>query len=304
MNGTKKFYCFWIRFIVYAATLVLVTSCQNQVDSSTKVSTKVAQEENTNELLEEALRDVSLDDSLDGRLGSFVDPSWGQDKTPVTIDWYVTYEWFKKSYNPEINLGDMKLLEHTGISINLITGSMDELNTMIANGQIPDIITTGTRNITISDMETNGMLYPLNELIDQYSKEANIPQSMIDWYTAEDGNWYKMVSFFSSDERVSEAYGGHEVTHNGNWYREDILEEIDMTVDDMSTKEGFIEALLKVKEAEITYNDELVTPFVLDVWYGAVVVRFAEQFGVDYEDEDGNLVNVYRTPEYLESLLF
>lgn len=306
MNRGCNNYSIGLRLMVFLVLILVISGCVDEAGSQAEQGADVILQvqEVKDDLLDEAMRDVSPDDSLDGRIERFENPSWAQDKTPVTLDWYVTYEWFKKSYEPKINLGDMKLLEHTGISINLMTGSVDELNTMIANGELPDIITSSRKSISINEMESKGMLYPLDELIDQYAPEADVPKSMIDWYRASDGQWYRFVSFFSSEERVNDTYGGHSTSHNGNWVREDILEDIGMSVEDISTKKGFMEALLKVKEEQITYNGELVTPFVLDVWYGAVAVRFAEQFGVDYEDEEGNFVNIYRTPEYLEALLY
>lgn len=290
--------------ILLFAVVLLLSSC-NIDDQIELIETKESSDNlELTMMLEEIGRSVSPDGSLDGSLDNIEDPSWGRDKTPITLDWYVAYDWFSKDFNPEVNLGDLKLLENTGIKLNVITGSVDELNTMIGRGELPDLITYDANNVIFTEMENRDILYPLNQLIDAHATDTDVPKSMIDWYLADDGNWYRFVSFFSSDERVNEEYGGFRVTHNGNWVRTDLLDEIGMTMADLETKEGFMAALMKIKDDGITYKGQTVTPFLFDIWYGSVVTRFAEQFGADHEDEEGNYVNVQRSPEYLEALLF
>lgn len=284
------------------------SACKKAVDDSIDGSNAVEKEKDAliqgEKDLSGALRKVSPDDSLEGSLDRLDHPSWAQDKTPVTLDWFVGYDWFEKTFDPKINWGDYKLVANTGISLNIITGSLEDLNNLIANDNYPDIITYDVDSAIINRLENEGQFYPLDDLKEQFAPDMDVMESMIDWYGAEDGHWYRFASFFSGEERVNEEYGGFLASHNSNWVRGDILEEIGMSVEDLQTKEGFMEALLRVKEQNIQYKGHTVTPFMFEVWYEAVVTRFAEQFGADYEDSAGNYVNIIRQEEYVEALLY
>ena len=166
------------------------------------------------------------------------------------------------------------------------------------------MITYNASDGVMKQLEDSGMLYPLDELKSKYAPEMDVLESMMSWFRNKDGHWYRFASYFVGPERANPEFGGYFNSHNGNWVREDILEQINMTKNDMHTKEGFMKALEAVKEQKIEYNGKAVTPFMLDYWFDATVERFAEQFGVDLEDKEGNFVNVMRTEEYLESLLF
>lgn len=291
--------------MVFAFVLLvgLCTGCKNN-DLGESDITYTVQEQKNRPILSGPLRTVSLDGSLDGSLDRIESPSWSKDLTPVVLDWFIAYDWFDKTFDPDNNWGDKKLLTHTGITLHVRCGSVEELNTIIASGSLPDLITYDVNSSIINKLEKDNMLYPLDELMEQYAPDMDVMPSMMEWYQADDGHWYRFVSFFIGTERINKAYGGHYRSFNGNWAREDILKQIGMTKEDMYTKEGFISVLEKVRDLDIHYNGNPVTPFMLDVWHDAVVERFAEQFGADLEDENGNWVNIMKTPEYLEALLF
>lgn len=226
-------------------------------------------------------------------------PSWKTDTSPYTIDWFVSYDWYSKKFNPDTNLTDKKILTDTGITLNITTGDFDKLNMMIATGDLPDVITTDATASQRLLLENGGMLLDLNELSAKYAPDLNVPQSMKDWYTAEDGNWYAITSFYYGPERTSKEFGGYYETHNKNFVRTDLLEQTGYTLEDMKTKEGFLNACRAIKEKGITYNGMSVTPFM-----GADAYYLGQQFGMDLEDKEGNLLNPIRQPEYLEALLF
>ncbi len=241
------------------------------------------------ELTEENFQEVSLEDGN----------SWETDTTPITIEWFVCYDWFGKTFSPDTNLADAKILEDTGITIEFTSGDLDKLNLLITTGDLPDVITmdiTASQRLTLED---NGLLYPLDELSEKYAPDLNVPESMAEWYQNDDGHWYTLASYFTSDERCNSEFGGYRVTHNHNFVRTDLLEQIGGSMEDLQTKEGFLNTLRKVKEANLTYDGQTVTPFV-----GHYTPYLAQQFGMCLEDEDGNLVNEKRTPEFLEALLF
>jgi len=241
----------------------------------------------------------------DGSTGSRVvaatadNPSWSQDKTPYTLTWFVAYDWYGKTWNPKQNLGDKYLLERTGITLEITVGNYDKLNMLIVTHGLPDMVTFDAVASQRKLLENGGVLLDLEELAAKYAPDLNVPQSMKNWYRADDGKWYGVASYYSGPERGNPEYGGFQVTHNLNYARQDILEQIGMTLDDLKTKSGFINALRAVRDKNIRYNGRTVVPFV-----GAYPDALAAQFGADLEDPEGNMVNIRRTPEYLEALLY
>lgn len=226
-------------------------------------------------------------------------PSWKRDTTPITVDWFVAYDWYGKVFDPENNLADKALLEETGITLNILTGDGEKLSVLIATEELPDIVTCDAVATQRLQMENAGMVLDLEELSEKYAPDLNVPQSQRDWYRNEDGKWYSLISYFYATERTNEEFGGFYVTHNSNFVRTDILEQIGMTMDDLRTKEGFYQALKAVKDKGIKYNGMDVIPLT-----GVYPDHMAEQFGVQLEDEEGNLLDIRLQPEYLEALKY
>jgi putative aldouronate transport system substrate-binding protein len=226
-------------------------------------------------------------------------PSWRQDKTPYTLKWFVAYDWYGKTFNPKVNLGDRHILEETGISLEIDSGNYEKLNLLISTGDLPDLVTFDAVSSQRTLLEDGGVLYDLEELSAKYAPDLNVPQSMKDWYRAKDGKWYTIASYYYGPERTSAEFGGYYATHNLNYARQDILDQTGMRLENMKTKAGFLNALREVKRRNIQYGGKTVLPYI-----GADPANLAAQFGADLEDKDGNLADIRRTPEYLEALLY
>ena len=242
------------------------------------------------------------DSSEEGTEGGEVSadtPSWKRDTTPITIDWFVVYDGATKVFDPVNNMADKKLVEETGITLNMITGSEEKLNALITSGELPDVVTCNATSTQRIMMENAGMVLSLDELAEKYAPDLNVPQSQKDWYRNEDGNWYSLISYYYGAERVNDEFGGYLAGHNMNFVRTDLLEQIGMTMEDLTTKEGFFEACKAIKDQNIQYNGMDVIPFL-----GANAEDFAYQFGVQLEDSEGNYLDIKTQPEYLEALKY
>ncbi len=226
-------------------------------------------------------------------------PSWKKDTSPITIDWFVAYDWYGKVFDPVNNMADKKLQTETGITINVITGNADKLNALIVSGELPDVVTFDAVASQRLQMEDSGMVLDLEELSEKYAPDLNVPQSQKDWYRNDDGKWYSLVSFYYGPERCTDEFGGFLVTHNSNFVRTDLLEQIGMSMEDLKTKEGFYEALKKVKDEKLQYDGMDVIPLT-----GVYATNMAQQFGAQLEDKEGNLQDIKLQPEYLEALKF
>lgn len=228
-------------------------------------------------------------------------PSWKQDTSECTITWFLAYDWYGKKFDEVNNAFDKKLYEETGIKLELQTGDTDKLNMLIQTGKLPDVITLDANSTQRKLLESSGMVQPLDTLMEQYAPDLVVPQSMIDWYTAEDGHWYSIASFYYGDDNIAENNGYFE-THNQNYVRDDILKQIGMDYDDLRTKEGFLNALRAVKEQNIQYNGQKVVPYMV-LFADKADIQVAQQLGASEEDAQGNFQSIYTTPQYREAML-
>jgi putative aldouronate transport system substrate-binding protein len=226
-------------------------------------------------------------------------PSWSQDKTPYTLKWFVAYDWYGKTFNPALNWGDKKILDSTGTALEITAGNTEKLNLLISTGDLPDMVTFDIIAAQRTLLEDGGVLLDLEELAAKYAPDLNVPQSQKDWYRAKDGKWYAIASFYYGPERTSPEFGGYYVTHNLNYARKDILDQIGISIEDLQTKEGFLNALREVKRRKMQYNGKEILPYI-----GGWPDGLAAQFGADLEDPAGNLLNIRRQNEYLEALLY
>ena len=75
-----------------------------------------------------------------------------------------------------------------------------------------------------------------------------------------------------------------------------------MSIDDLQTKEGFLNALRAVKEQNIQYNGQTVVPYMV-LFSDIADIQVAQQLGAHEEDAEGNFQSLYTTPEYREAML-
>jgi len=237
-------------------------------------------------------------------------PSWTWDTSPITIDWYISEGWYNKTWDAENCLVDKEITEKTGITVNISTpaGDADEkLNAMIASDTLPDVLTMGWWYGQFQQMQEAGMLYPLNELVDEYAPTMKplIPESMMKWYTYEDGNWYGFPNFYWAEEHLTED--NYIKTNAGMIARKDIMTQLDIKEEDFNTQDSMVAALRKVKDAGMEYQGVNVTPVYFGPM-GGVGCTFnwvlPGMFAVPREDEEGNLIYMRKHPKYLEVLKF
>ena len=220
-----------VLLLVMAMSLSMLAGCGNK-DNKPSEPVSNSSENNVSAVPDSTPGDSEKTDAVDG-------PSWKQDTSDCTITWFMAYDWYGKKFDEVNNLFDKKLYEETGVKIDIQTGDTDKLNMLIKTGKLPDIITLDANSTQRKLLEDNKMVQPLGPLMEEYAPDLLVPQSMIDWYTAKDGNWYSIASYYYGDDNIADNQGYYE-THNQNYVREDILSQIDMTIDDLQTKEGVL----------------------------------------------------------------
>lgn len=230
-------------------------------------------------------------------------PSYTWDKSPVEITAYVGLEGY--GYKWDTNIVSMKhLTDTTGVSLKIQSGNNERLNAMVATGKLPDIIVLNDVNNPIRhQLEEKNMVWDFDTLIEKYAPEMTIPESMHTWYEYEDGKLYGYPSYFGAVEDM-EKYPDvvkYEY-HNKFIVRKDLCDHLGIGLDEFSTKDGFIAALKKVKDARITVSGSVVAP----VYFYTVPhpLRIAQLFGMALEDEKGDWVEVRKHKKYKEAILF
>lgn len=194
-----------------------------------------------------------------------------------------------------------EITKRTGVKLN-ITVATDEkqLPLMIASGDIPDLVATGT-TAQLKRLADSNLCYSWQELIDKYVPDFKIDPHYIAVNTADDGSYYTIRNNFSTgaEWKKNEKYA-LSPTGAGITVRTDIMEELGNpkveTLDELNN----LFAMVKEKHPEMV-------PLVLDQNPGWAKGYFATQFGAAIEgfvDKDGQLVHSLRTPELEQMYMY
>lgn len=226
-------------------------------------------------------------------------PAWTTDTSPVELEWFVGASWYPYTWGD--SLSTKHITEKTGVDVELTTptGDVSEaLNLMMISGTLPDLITLGSWETCFSTLYEQGYTYPLNELADQYDPYFYkvVDNSVVAWHTKSDGNLYCVPN---------DAYGAEQMAETGMTaavqtflVRKDLYE--DMGSPDMSTPEGFLDALRLLKSDYSTYKGEPITPFYAQGGSGYGLSDYLMNFlAVPYEDENGKVYDRVTDPDYI-----
>jgi putative aldouronate transport system substrate-binding protein len=198
-----------------------------------------------------------------GNKPSADEPGWKKDTSPVTLDWYMNFNWFGAKWGEDEVSKYVE--EKTGVKINFIVPAGNEnekVNTMIASGELPDLMTMAYYEEGVKRLIEGKLVYSLNELADKYDpyfyKVAN--EQTLNWYKKEDGNTYGYPNFSITAEDYK-TYGDSLTSNQTFLVRKDIYEAIGKP--DMRTPEGFINALKAAKEKFPEINGQPLIPLGL-----------------------------------------
>ncbi|MCQ2598283.1 MAG: extracellular solute-binding protein [Treponema sp.] len=189
-------------------------------------------------------------------------PGWTLNKAdPIKLDWYINFSWFARHW------GDSQvskyITEKTGVDVNFIVPAGNEaekLNAMIAGDALPDLITLGWWEGQIPQMIDAGLVEPLDVLAEKYDpyffKVAD--PNKLGWYRQADGHvyGYPNASFTAMDY---EKYKGKLTSNETFLVRKDMYESIGSP--DMTTPEGFLNAMRAAKAKYPTVNGQPLIPF-------------------------------------------
>ena len=241
--------------------------------------------------------------------------SWLQreDKN-ISINWYVDYSGWGTAATIDTKVGQ-RIFEKTGIEVNFSTPIDDtgtKLATMLASGELPDVVTVGAGADVRLQLGEKGYTYPIEELEKRYAPSLlkRVDEDVVKYFKQSDGYMHCLPNHFytQSDLRAYEEQEGRKLLSNGALVcRKDYLDaylEANPT-SNPTTPDGFKQMCLWVKN-KYKLNNANPT-FCLDHFEktGSNGVMFLQEyFCVPKESADGKLVNMNETERNKELFLW
>lgn len=241
---------------------------------------------------------------------------WRADTSPITIDVYFNASWLAMVWTTDIETSTFAYItKKTGVTVNILTptGSESEkMNTMIASGDVPDVIMANVWDKETQSLIAAGLVQPLNKLADEYDKSFYdiVAPSQIGWFTKPDGNIYDYPNFANAYEKVmqqietqpevAKLYGGDRCLA----VRKDMYEALGSP--DMTQPEGFLAGLQAAKDMFPTVDGQPLIPinFAEMSETGSQLLNDGISWlaNVPAYTADGKMNDMVNDPEYLRWL--
>lgn len=227
-------------------------------------------------------------------------PSPSREAT-ATLDWFVDFSWFTAAWGE--NHVTQAITQQTGTEVvfsSPVGNENETLDAMLQGERLPDLITLGWWMPQVGELIESGRVYPLEELAQRYAPEffeAASPE-VLDWYRQDDGQVYCYPSASSSPA----AYADGAIAPSNQTFlvRKDLYEALGSP--DMTTPEGFADALRRAKETFPTVNGYPL----LTMGCGEFNERGCSSFSEHLRDllalpqeRDGQAVDWQTDPEYI-----
>ena len=256
------------------------------------------------------------------------------DGNDMTVNWYVDVSsWPIPAENSVLR----KIKEDTGITIKFTTPVADDgqkLATMIAGGNLPDVISVPTASARmLAQLAQQGYVYDINTLADKWAPTLynHLPQDVREWWAYGNGKTYGIPNHYYS---YSDIPDGQLQPNGGMMVRKDIFEawqahveaelkgedgKVQYTGNDgtqksvewqgyITTPEGFKEAAKWAMENYYgTADGKITTALQLNQFTSGTnnsLTWLAQFFAVPFEDRDGNYVYQFTSKEYEEVLYY
>ncbi|MGV8981090.1 extracellular solute-binding protein, partial [Clostridium sp.] len=231
--------------------------------------------------------------------------AWKQDKTPITLDWYINFNWFAGKWGEDLT--SQYVTKKTGVNLNIQVPAGDasqKLNTMMASEKLPDIITLAWDDDGTKKLIEGGFVEPLDKLAKDYDpyffKVADAEK--VSWYTEPDGHFYGYPNASSSPQDFAK-YKEVKPSNQTFLVRKDMYEAIGKP--DMRTPKGFLNALRMAKEKYPSVNGQSLIPLGLNEFTNAgntSLETYLQNYLAIPCEKDGKLYDRTSDPEYLNWL--
>ena len=250
----------------------------------------------------------------------------------MTIEWYVDVSsWPIPAENEVLR----KIKEDTGISIHFTTPVQDDgqkLTTMIAGGDLPDVISTTTsKTQTLASLAQQGYVYDINTLADKWAPTLydHLPEDVMDWWAYGNNKTYGIPNHYYSYEDIPE---GEQLQPNGGMMvRKDLFDAWQAHAETLADSNGMISyEALDGSTKSVEWQGYITTPegfkaaatWAMSNYYGtgngqittalqlsqftdqgnASLEWLAQFFAIPFETRDGKYEYRFTQEEYAEML--
>ncbi|MFJ2043135.1 extracellular solute-binding protein [Paenibacillus taichungensis] len=226
------------------------------------------------------------------------EPAWKLDTTPVDLTWFVGANWYGHTWGESMT--SKIVTEKTGVNIKFEVPSgeaSEHIALMMTSGKLPDLMTIGSWESAINKLWEGDQVYALNELAEQYDpyffKVAG--DGTLKWYRQENGNTYGIPNDSYSPSLMQTT--GLTAANQTFLVRKDLYEA--MGRPDLSTPEGFLNALQLLKDQYSVYKGQLISPFFAqgDVSYG--MTDYLQNLLAIPHEKDGKFNDRMTDPDYI-----
>lgn len=230
------------------------------------------------------------------------------------VDWFLNLTWFNYAGAWGEDMLSQLIADEFGLTFNFLTPAQEggaQINTMIAGGDLPDLVTVESWLEYRRRMAEAGMLYSYNDLIDEYDPSFwNIMKmDIFNWYQENDGKTYGLPNFGYSS---SDMAPGRKLRSNRAFtLRSDLYDQIgrpNETADGWldATADEFLDILEQVKEIG-EYDGLPIVPLQLYEFNdrgNASLGWIAQYFRTPFEDTSGDWLYQPEQENYFQAIAF
>lgn len=226
------------------------------------------------------------------------EPAWQLDTSPVDLTWFVGANWYAHTWGE--SLTSKYVTEKTGVNVKLEVPSgeaNEQMTLMMTSGKLPDLISMGSWESAVKKLWEGDHVYALNELAEQYDpyffKVAG--DGTLKWYRQQNGNTYGVPNDSYSPNLMRET--GMTAANQTFLVRKDLYE--DMGKPDLSTPDGFLNALQLLKDQYSKYKDQPISPLFAqgNVPYG--MTEYLQNLLAVPHEKDGKVYDRLTNPDYI-----
>lgn len=249
------------------------------------------------------------------RIGWQADPEgleWKEDTSPIELGYYANFSWFSLDWN---DATAERVTAKTGVDLNFMKPVVDDgqkLNMMIAGNQLPNILTLDKNDAALKKMAEAGMLWPLDELIDQYAPKMReiLPKEILSNYQMADGKTYQFTTWIQGEAWQKAAREYDQIVGTNQpiiTVRKDYYDEIGRP--EIRNMTEFIAAVKQMKENhpdKIGFYPADGSMSADEFGKSAKLSHYGIQMGLstDFSEKDGGIQWVVRDDKFKEPMKY
>ena len=289
-------------------------STVKETTGETAAETEKAESEPQTQAPEAAVSDFQSEMDWE-RIGWQADPEdleWKEDTSPIELGYYANFSWFSLDWN---DATAERVTAKTGVDLNFMKPVVDDgqkLNMMIAGNQLPDILTLDKNDAALKKMAEAGMLWSLDELIDQYAPKMReiLPKEILSNYQMADGKTYQFTTWIQGEAWQKAAREYDQIVGTNQpvmTVRKDYYDEIGRP--EIKNMADFIAAVKQMKENhpdKIGFYPADGSMSADEFGKSAKLSHYVIQMGLstDFAEKDGGIQWVVRDDKFKEPMKY